>query len=86
MEAVTAATNATTCGLLIREFYKVRMDLELQLQTLIGSPGMTTSYTKESAFHPEFFFGYCGKKTGKGVYAQMDDLPDQFEMKELYGF
>lgn len=82
----TATTNATTCGLLIREFYNLRKDLENQLQ---AKTGQIASSTKRftAAYAPDVFLGYCGHTKKKGVqYAGMTGIPESFDMKELYGF
>lgn len=79
--------NATTCGLLQREFYKTREDLEAKLLPLLGR--VTTRYKDQKAFHPEYFFGYCGVSgvnNERTVYVKMPDFPNGFEMKQLYGF
>jgi hypothetical protein len=84
--AVTATTNATTCGLLVKEFYRVRKDLEQQLESIVGSSVTTKTYQGDKAFHPEYFLGYCGKQNGKVAYAGMNGFHVDFEMKQLYGF
>jgi hypothetical protein len=35
------------------------------------------------AYYPEYFVGYC---KGSGGYQSMDDLADDFDMKQVYGF
>lgn len=85
-DAIMATTNATTCGLLTREFFKIRKNLENDLQSVLQSPITTATFTEKQLFHPELFLGYCGTQAGKRVYAEMDGFPEQFEMKELYGF
>lgn len=79
----SAVTNSTTCGLLVREFYKYRKDFEQQLLPVIGGPVTSQMYKGKKAFHPEIFLGYCGSM---GEYAGMDKLPDDFDMQNLYGF
>ena len=81
--AVNATTNSTTCGLLVREFYKLRLDLESQLEPILGEPVTSKMYEGASAFRPEYFMGYCGDG---GKYAKMDNFPEDFEMMQLYGF
>jgi hypothetical protein len=84
--AASAVTNATTCGLLVREFYQYRIDLEQRLRPIIGGPVTSHIYEGDSAFHPEIFFGYCGGNRDEVNYVGIDSLPVDFEMKRLYGF
>ena len=83
--AARAVINSTTCGLLHREFFLLRQDLEDQLVSMLGDVSRTKKYADDKAFHPEYFLGYC-KKTTKHAYRAMADLPESFEMKQLYGF
>ena len=83
---ITAVTNATTCGLLVREFYRIRKDLEQLLENSSGISVTTKTYTGGRAYHPEIFLGYCGLGNGRTVYAGMDVFPEDFEMKHVYGF
>jgi hypothetical protein len=85
--AITAVTNATTCGNLIREFYRIRMDLEHQLGEALGQQVSARVLDAKQAFHPELFMGYCKSTDGSDAkYIGMDNLPDDIEMKVLYGF
>ena len=85
--AMTASTNSTTCGLLMREFYRYRLDLEERLQSVIDAYPIKNSRSKSnstgSTFYPEIFLGYCARM---GFYRAMADLPNDFEMKTIYGF
>jgi len=86
-EVATSTTNATTCALLIREFYTLRQDLELQLETKTGQVATSKRFTSDRTFHPEIFLDYCGyNRKGDIKYAGMTGLPETFDMKELYGF
>lgn len=84
-EYITATTNSTTCGLLHREFFRIRQALETNLIQLLGSSMASKRYQGTAAFRPEFFLGYCGGTRG-GTYAGMPEFPDHFEMSRLYGF
>ena len=86
-EAATATTNSTTCAMLIREFYNLRKDLELQLEQSNGLVATSSRFTSDRAFHPEIFLDYCGySRKGDIKYAGMTGLPATFDMKKLYGF
>jgi hypothetical protein len=87
--AATKVTNATTCGLLVKEFYKIRSDLERQLEAILGGSVVTKRSQGDNAFYPEYFLGYCGRNgqtAGAGSYTGMKGFPGDFEMKQLYGF
>ena len=81
--AMTATTNSTTCGSLMREFYRYREDLEQQLHTVIEYP---MGNRRSNAFYPDIFLGYCMSRHGEGFYRAMADFPTHFEMKMIYGF
>jgi hypothetical protein len=72
-------TNATTCGLLFRQFYGFRKNLEEKLATMI----VGESTARSGGYYPEYFLGYCNKENG---YQRMKSLPDDFKMHKLYGF
>ena len=73
--------------MLIREFYDVRRDLELQLEQKTGLVATSSRFTGNRAFHPEIFLDYCGySRKGDIQYAGMTGLPETFDMKDLYGF
>jgi len=83
--AETGVINATTCGLLHREFFLLRRDLEEKIVSVLGDVFQAKTYEDDNAIYPEFFLGYC-KKTKKHPYRAMPGLPESFEMKQLYGF
>lgn len=83
--AASAVINATTCGLLHREFFLLRQDLEEQLVQSLGEGVRTKKHVGSKAYYPEYFLGYC-KNAPKLRYKRMNDLPESFEMKQLYGF
>jgi hypothetical protein len=74
----SAPTNATTCGLLFREYFGLRKNLDDQLKTLIGK----NTSNAVGKYYPEYFLGYC---SARDSYEGMD-IPDDFEMSKLYGF
>jgi hypothetical protein len=72
-------TNATTCGLLFRKYFDFRKDIEDRIATVTGTPPSQHN----GGFYPEYFLGYCKRSNG---YQAMDSLPDDFDMKQVYGF
>lgn len=83
-------TNVTTCGLLFREYFALRHDLERQIAVAIASahnkeapPSLSMTPVDPTGYHPEYFLGYC---TRQGGYRTMDPLPDGFDLKQVYGF
>lgn len=70
-------TNVTTCGLLFRKYFELRRDVEDRIAAAAGKPVSARTGT----FHPEYFLGYCQK----GRYINME-LPDGFDMNQVYGF
>ncbi|KAL7579878.1 hypothetical protein ACA910_004888 [Epithemia clementina (nom. ined.)] len=76
-ERLRELTNITTCYNLFREYFQFRQDVERRIanRTRVEVKG-------GGEFHHEHFLGYCG---GQGQYLNME-LPDTFDMKEVYGF
>jgi hypothetical protein len=72
-------TNVTTCGLLFRKYFDFRKDIEDRIAKVTGTP--PSEHT--GGFYPEYFVGYCKRSNG---YQSMDSLPDDFDMKQVYGF
>jgi hypothetical protein len=73
-------TNSTTCGLLFQKYFEIRKELEDLLQEKGGLP---TNKTYAGKFHPEYFLGYCKRPGG---YNAMEGIPEDFDMKQIYGF
>jgi hypothetical protein len=72
-------TNVTTCGLLFRKYFDFRKDIEDRIAKVSGTPPSQHN----GGFYPEYFLGYCKRSNG---YQSMDNLPDDFDMKQVYGF
>ncbi|GAX14845.1 hypothetical protein FisN_29Lh053 [Fistulifera solaris] len=71
-------TNVTTCGLLFRQYFNYRQEVE-QLLTAHG----LEPKKYEGSFHPEYFMGYCKRAGG---YDPMLSIPDDSDMNMIYGF
>jgi len=83
-------TNVTTCGLLFREYFNYRQQVEewlankqSQSKTRQQAEPQQPRRIYNGTFHPEYFLGYC---KGNGAYDAMEILPETWDMKELYGF
>lgn len=72
-------TNITTCGKLFRRYFEYRKDIEEQ----IAKAARVTAIEPAGSFYPEYFLGYCG---GSRQYKAMQDLPEGFTLKQVYGF
>jgi hypothetical protein len=72
-------TNVTTCGKLHHRYFEIRRDIE---DRIAKQTGLVPS-SRDGTFHPEFFYGYC--KAGNS-YLSMEDIPETFDMKQVYGF
>jgi len=75
-------TNATTCGLLFAKYFEYRLDIEQRIARVIGGSSMASD-TASGGYFPEYFRGFCD---GAGRYRTMNTLPDDFDMKRVYGF
>ena len=71
-------TNITTCGLLFEKYFDYRRHIEDQINAVTG----TEVSTRDGTFFPEYFKGYCVPRKG---YLPMA-IPDEFDMKSVYGF
>ena len=72
-------TNITTCGLLFERYFDFRRDVE---RLLVEKGGLKeTKY--DGDFHPEYFLGYCKRA---GAYEAIEPIPDDFDMRQIYGF
>lgn len=71
-------TNVTTCGLLFQRYFQYRREVE----ELLAGHGLTQRQYN-GTFHPDFFLGYCKRA---GAYDPMSLLPDDFDMKMIYGY
>jgi hypothetical protein len=72
-------TNVTTCGLLHRKYFDFRKDIEDRIAKVTGRPPSQ----RDGTYFPEMFLGYCKRSTH---YLSMDNLPADFDMKQVYGF
>lgn len=71
-------TNVTTCGLLFREYFEIRKDIEKKIAQKLG----VKAEPAQGKHHPEYFAGYCSSARN---YVEMK-VPDTLKMKEVYGF
>jgi hypothetical protein len=71
-------TNVTTCGLLFRQYFNYRQEVE----ELLTAHGLDQK-NYEGSFHPEYFMGYCKRA---GEYDPMLSIPEDFDMQMIYGF
>jgi hypothetical protein len=76
-ERLQELTNLTTCGLLIREYFLFRQDIEKR----IGKASETPFLRAIGTFHPEYFLGYCNARGYQSI-----ELQENFDMKQVYGF
>ena len=60
------------------EYFGYRKDIEDKIQVATGHAPIA----RDGAFEPEAFLGYCANS---GKYLSMT-LPDNFDMKSVYGF
>jgi hypothetical protein len=72
-------TNATTCSLLMRQFFLVRRHVESLIATTSGIPAKLY----HGSYRADSFLGYCSSLAG---YQPMEPLPDGFDMAQVYGF
>lgn len=73
-------TNITTCGLLFREYFSIRRDIELRI---IEQGGLLQRKIETGDYHPEYFLGYCKRA---GIYNPIEFQTEDFDMKQIYGF
>lgn len=78
-ERLLELTNITTCGFLFREYFLFRQDMEKRMAGVYRA--LSQRRPAQGNFYPEFFLGYCQHSD----YQQIQ-LPDEFEMKNVYGF
>ena len=78
VERLQQLTNITTCKALFAEYFKYRKDIEGKIQAVTQQAPSTPN----GSFHRDAFLGYCDRA---GKYLPMQ-LPESFDMKQVYGF
>lgn len=73
-------TNRTTCHQLFAEWFRLRQDFEMQLQT--ASLGRVSPSPHDGEYLPGAFLGYC---RGAGQYIPMVPPPRGFDIQTIYG-
>jgi hypothetical protein len=72
-------TNVTTCGLFFRKYFEYRRDVEDRVAEKIG----IVPSRRDGNYFPEYFMGYC---QNAGGYYSIGGIPEDFDMKSIYGF
>lgn len=73
-------TNVTTCRELLHVYFTYRQDVETRIAQALDSKPKTIA---NGTFESETFLGYCARSGG---YIAMEQLPEDFDMKQVYGF
>ena len=72
--------NVSMCMELVTEWFALRKEFEDELQSASG--GKAELSARDGAFESQYFLGYC---SGDGRYVPMKMLPDDFDIKTMYG-
>jgi hypothetical protein len=72
-------TNVTTCGLLFERYFTYRQGIEDKMKAITGSDVSK----RDGKYFPEYFKGYCQRSSD---YISMDNIPQDFDFKQVYGF
>ena len=72
--------NVTYCMNLVREWFELRREFELALET--ASDGIVKPVPRTGAYENRWFLGYC---RNSGDYVAMNPPPDDFDISRVYG-
>jgi len=72
--------NVTYCMNLVREWFELRREFESALE--VASNGQVKPSPRTGTYEDQYFLGYCRRSGG---YNAIEPLPDNFDIKSIYG-